>query len=152
MRLQKQQFRHEPEKGIYGDCLRTALACLLGFTAIEVPHFNDRSDGRNDDDVTRMYNDWLRNRELACISTYYSGSESIESVLDSANMHSFGLPYLLSGTSRTGVDHVVICQKDQIIWDPSITDAGIIGPLKNGLWLVEFIVKPLESYKYVSAT
>lgn len=146
LKLQKQLFLHDPENGIYGDCMRTAVACLLGIPADYIPHFNDRSDGRDDDTVTRMYNNWMRSRGLACITTYYQGTEDLETVQINANMHSFGLPYMLSGTSRTGVDHVVICHKGKIIWDPSKTDAGIVGPLKSGLWLIEYLVKPLETY------
>lgn len=29
MKYNKQLFRHHPEQGIFGDCHRTAIACML---------------------------------------------------------------------------------------------------------------------------
>jgi hypothetical protein len=34
----KQRFRHDPANGIYGDCWRTAIACLLDIQPEEIPH------------------------------------------------------------------------------------------------------------------
>ena len=35
----RQLFRHEPHNVIYGDCHRTAIACLLDMEPWQVPHF-----------------------------------------------------------------------------------------------------------------
>jgi hypothetical protein len=144
MKLTKQLNLHKPEEGVWGDCFRTALACLLNLDPEEVPHFNDRSDGRNDEDVSREVNKWIRKQGLALISVFFTGETPIEAVLATADYGSFGLPFLLSGTSRTGVDHVVICHRGEIVWDPSQVDSGIIGPMANGQWLVEWLVRPAE--------
>lgn len=30
IKKQKQAFKHDPANGIYGDCYRTGIACILG--------------------------------------------------------------------------------------------------------------------------
>jgi hypothetical protein len=106
VRFTKQLFRHKPDEGVFGDCFRTAIACILELDAIPT------------EDVAHA---------LFCAKTF-----------------SDGLPYIFSGTSRTGVNHAVIGQGDQIIHDPSLTDAGIIGPCDDGMFCIEWIVISAE--------
>lgn len=143
MKLQKQLNMHDPDNGIYGDCLRTVFACLLDLDPQDVPHFNDRTDGRDAQEVGRLLNEWLRERGYALITTQYDGSSRLKDVLNAAAWGSFGMPFLLSGRSSLGSDHVVICHDGKIIWDPSRIDSGIVGPLSNGMWMVEWLVRPL---------
>lgn len=42
----KQLLKHDPANGVYGDCFRTCIACLLERPVTEVPHF---CDGGKDD-------------------------------------------------------------------------------------------------------
>ena len=51
-----------------------------------------------------------------------------------------GVYYMLSGESRTGCNHVVIALDDEIVWDPSLDDSGIIGRCDDGFTWVEFLV------------
>ena len=39
----KQLNRHRPEEGVFGDCYRTAIACLLDLRPQDVPHVADTS-------------------------------------------------------------------------------------------------------------
>lgn len=39
MTPQEQEFPHDPENGIFGDCFRASLASLLDLPIIGVPHF-----------------------------------------------------------------------------------------------------------------
>ena len=56
-----------------------------------------------------------------------------------------GLYYLLSGTSRTGCNHTVVALDDQIVWDPSLSDSGIIGPCDDGYyWIKLYIPRSLS--------
>jgi hypothetical protein len=140
----KQLFPHKPDEGIWGDCLRTALACLLDVEPDAVPHFNERADGRDDQDVARLVNEWVGSKGLALISVFFNGETPLDDVLAAAAYGSFGMPFLLSGTSRSGCDHVVICKGSEIVWDPSQVDSGIIGPLKDGRWMIEWLVMPAK--------
>ena len=41
MTPQTQLNKHDPANGVYGDCGRTVIACLLDLHPSEVPHFWD---------------------------------------------------------------------------------------------------------------
>lgn len=45
----KQLYGHNPDQGIFGDCFRTALGCLLNLPPEKVPHFYDGC-GPDDDE------------------------------------------------------------------------------------------------------
>lgn len=141
MKFQKQRFMHKPEEGIYGDCFRTCLAILLSVDAEAVPHFM----GKGEFDAL-AYDNWLEEHNLHLIRIVFPGTESIESVMMSANIFGIGLPYILSGWSRTPSNHCVVCQGIEIVCDPSLTDAGIVGPMQNDgkeEWWIEWLVRPL---------
>lgn len=131
---------HDPENGIYGDCWRTTVACLLRLPIEEVPHV---CDGPDDGKAGERMRAFLESRNCALIQIPYSGDLSLEQLLDyvGAISVSGGLHWCLMGTSRTGCNHVVICKGDQIVHDPSITQSGIVGPSSDGLWWAEWIVE-----------
>jgi len=57
---QDQEFLHDSEKGIQGDCARAVIASLLELPIAEVPHFMQLAD-----EVHGFWNrlyDWLENR------------------------------------------------------------------------------------------
>ena len=139
MKLQKQLYRHQPDQGIYGDCGRTVIACLLDLDPKDVPHeHREMSSGEQE----LLHNSFLEERGFIRISIPI-GCETVDEALFAGNHYSCGMPYILLGTSRNGVCHVVICQRDQVIWDPSLDDSGIVGPTNGYFWL-EWIVKPLQ--------
>lgn len=65
----------------------------------------------------------------------------MKEVLDHIAHFHKGIHHLFSGTSKTNADHVVIARDGEIVHDPSLTDAGIVGPCGDGLWWVNFIGK-----------
>lgn len=142
MKFQKQRFMHRPDEGVYGDCLRTCFAILLGVEAEEVPHF--MSSGEFD---ALQYDDWLEAAGLHLIRVQIPGDTAIESVMFTANAMGMGLPYILSGWSRTPSNHCVIAHGTEIVCDPSLTDSGIVGPMHNEdgtfTWWIEWLVRPL---------
>lgn len=85
----KQLFRHKPAEGMWGDCARTVIACMLDLEPEAVPHQQyEVADGEQD----RFLNEWLATRGLRLVQ----------------------VPY------------------DAIIWDPSLTNAGIVGRSDDG--------------------
>ena len=59
-----------------------------------------------------------------------------------------GIVYLLSGYSRTGCAHAVVCRDDKIVHDPSLTDAGIVGPHPDtGFFWISFVVPALAAVR-----
>jgi len=140
VKFQKQKFHHKPDEGVFGDCFRTCLAVLLGVDADEVPHF--LRSGTFDD---AEYEQWLKSNELHLIRVTFPGETPQENVMFTADQMGGGLPYLLSGYSRTPSNHVVVAKGNEIICDPSLTESGIVGPMRhdNGSqdWWIEWLVR-----------
>ena len=153
MRQQKQAFRHNPSEGVYGDCFRTAVACVLELPRDEVPHvFHDGIDGPAAD---KRMQEWLRRRGLTQFTVCWDGKLSLTEVLHSVNNCNFGyrVEYILTGTSKNGTNHCVVCKGDAIIWDPALDDSGIVGPCDDGNWWVTALAvcRPGNAEKAVAA-
>jgi hypothetical protein len=140
----KQLLRHRPEEGVYGDCHRTALACLLDLDPLEVPHFLHDNCGATE--FNRRVDEWLASRGFCQANVAYQGTLSVEQVLQIAELASPGVYCLLGGESRTGCNHTVIACDGKIAWDPSFLDSGIVGPCSDGLYWITFLL-PLSMRK-----
>ena len=57
MLLQNQTVKHDPENGLYGDCYRACVACLLNLEVDQVPHFYH--DGCNSEIGDKRCREWL---------------------------------------------------------------------------------------------
>jgi len=138
----KQLFRHKPAEGQIGDCHRTAIACLFDMDPKNVPHFG-LTDFGTEGGITKHTQadeteEWLRERGFAQVHIAY-GSE-LDDVLASVGALNPRTFYLLGGMSRTGVNHTVIGCGNRIAWDPSLDDAGIVGPCDDGCFWITFFV------------
>ena len=137
---QKQLNKHDPANGVYGDCGRTVIACLLDLYPSEVPHFWDGEEADNltaDADCRK----WLAERGLRTITWAIDGR--LMEVLTFMKRHNPGTYYVLLGTSPRQVNHVVICYNDEIVCDPSLEGGDLIGPSDDGHWWVEVLVRDL---------
>lgn len=142
MTPRKQTLRHRPEEGIWGDCHRTAIACLLDLDPREVPHFGD--GGPSGKEFNRRIDEFLATRGLCQANVPYQGT--LEDVLLGLKNCAPRLHVLFGGESRTGCGHTVIACDGEIVWDPSLTDSGITGPMDDGFFWVTFLV-PLSLRK-----
>lgn len=133
-----QEFKHDPDNGVYGDCWRTVVACLLELPRDAVPHV---CNGPDDGKATERMRAFLAERGYAMIQIPIAGDVPLADALALGERCAGGLPYALTGTSRTGVNHVVICEGADIVHDTSITQSGIIGPTSDGLWWLEWYVR-----------
>lgn len=140
MILQKQLFRHKPDEGQIGDCYRTVLACLLDLHPTQVPHFAEMTWGNQGiDEFNRQVEAWLNDCGYTKIRLVFAEHATLDDVLKYHAWANPGRFYLLSGFSRTGCNHVVIGLNDQIHWDPSQDDSGIVGPMDHGHYEVEYL-------------
>ena len=140
MTPQKQLYRHQPELGTIGDCERTCLACLLDLTPDQVPHFGEK----NWEDSTafnKQEDEWLQSAGYRRIQLAYD--ISLESLLKSQKNLAPHVYYILSGQSKTGCNHSVIGLNDQIVWDPSINDSGIVGPCDDGYYWITYLISEI---------
>ena len=150
---QKQLYRHKPAEGMIGDCWRTCLACLLDLTPASVPHFVALAGVENSEGSRKLSLEWLATKGLTMVEVPYNAAlEDIQRMQGGLNP---GVHYLLSGNSRTGVGHSVIGCGDSIAWDPSLDDAGIVGPMDDGhywiTWLVPLQLQAIEQRPPVPA-
>lgn len=137
MKPSKQLFRHNPAEGTWGDCYRTAVACLLDLATADVPHVYDQ--GVDGETGTAAMNAFLAGRGLVPVTVIYDGDADLQQVLTAREHYTPGIPYMLIGQSGNNVDHVVIACDGRIIWDPSLDDSGIIGPSSDGHWWIEYL-------------
>lgn len=143
MKPQKQRFKHDPENGVYGDCHRTAIATVLGIDRDDVPHFGDGDPPA--EEFFRREAEFLKRFNLRTVVVPFG--DKLQNVLDFAQHANGDTPYLLGGTSKTGVHHTVVGRGNAIAHDPSTTDAGIVAPCKDGYyWLSFFVVDDLAAH------
>lgn len=138
----RQLFRHKPESRIYGDCHRTAIACLLDIQPEDVPHFyllkvEAQERGESYDwraEVERFLNTHgITQADVAFGSTLYE----LFKYMDAVNPQTL---YLLGGESPRGVNHTVICRGGSFEWDPHPDDSFVVGPLDSGYYEVTFLL------------
>ena len=104
----------------------------------DVPHFV--LDAKGSGVIAReKVRGWLRARGLTLLTTAYLGNEVLEDVLGAVGMNNPGIYYILGGASSLGTGHSVVCLGDRIVHDPSLDDTGIVGPMEDDLYYVEFI-------------
>lgn len=134
---QKQANLHKPEEGIYGDCYRTAIACLLDLDRDDVPNWAEES--KMDKDIFwALQNKWLAEQRLAMFSVGFN-FESLKAFQEYMQEYYPTLYYILDGTSKNGTNHSVIGLGGSIHWDPAIDNSGIIGPMDDGNFWVSVL-------------
>lgn len=134
----KQLLRHDPENGVWGDCGRTALACILDLPPASVPHFWDGGACGHELDVKE--NEFLSHHGMYKITFAVTGT--LEEVLDYFGDITCGSHYVLVGKSRLGCNHAVVCRGSAIVHDPSQDDTGIVGPCdENGKYAADVFCK-----------
>lgn len=137
MKLQKQLHRHDPDNGIYGDCLRAVVASMLGLDVEDVPHEHRQMTM---DESCQLLDKWLLKQGVHRIGVGLVAS-SVEDALTMGSAWSNGVPYMFTGSSKNGTNHVVIAQGDKIIHDPALDDSGIVGPNDVGQYIVEWLIR-----------
>lgn len=141
MKYHTQRFKHDPDNGIFGDCQRTALACLLDLELDEVPHF-----GEGFPDSIEFHNrvrDFLKTRGLTTFSVPFNAT--LDDVLIQMGNLNPNVDYLLSGMSKRGFNHVVLARGGSIIHDPHEDRSNLIGPCDDGYYWVE-VLTPNPKY------
>lgn len=135
----KQLVKHDPPNS-YGDCLRTAVACILNIEPLtEVPHFNH--DGASEDVTYKRLVAWCETRNLAPFYSFYDGANPLETVLDFMKRTNPNIDYLLLGMSQSG-PHVVVCRDDKIVHNTAWVEQlrPIVGPIGDLWTILTFVV------------
>jgi hypothetical protein len=141
----KQLFKHDPENGTFGDCHRTAIACLLNMEPEQVPHFGEHFlDAKKFNEAERAF---LASRGMAKVNVAFDCPlEALLTVQKTMNPNAY---YLLGCQSVRGIDHTVVCCGGEVICDPSTGESGadlINGPVSDGYYWVTFLT-PLSLHR-----
>ena len=141
MKFYKQLFRHDPQNGIFGDCYRTIIGCFLDIEPKDVPHFFDWHgvDAEKAKATRLMIEKFLMQHKLQIFQIPYA-IDDLDVLLKQQRMLNPNIFYMLSGTSKSGCDHVVIAHNDHIVHDPSLNNSGIIGPCTDDLFWIELLI------------
>lgn len=142
MQFHKQLYKHRPQEGLYGDCMRTCLANLLGYdNPAAVPHFMDGCDDEEQQaEAWTAMREWLAEHHHMTIVSIPWDADSLDTMLHTVAKHFHDVPLMLIGRSKIHVNHVVIVQGDRIIHDPSQEDSGIVGPADDGFYWTDLLV------------
>ena len=135
-----QKIMHSPDEDRYGDCARTAIACLLDLDPEQVPHWFD-----GEDEVERRAKerrDWLKDRGYGLLIINYFPEETQQEVMDYTANISEDILYLLVGRSSRGeCNHTVVCKGSKVIHDPmGFKSNHLSGPAESdhgNYWFVE---------------
>lgn len=130
----KQLLRHDPANGVYGDCHRTAIACLLDIYPASIPHFLDKDNPNWEIDEKA----WLKKLGFYSVSVPFAAE--LKAVLETLEAINPGVYAILGGTSKNGCGHSVVICGGNIIWDPSLDSSGIIGPMSDGFYWITYII------------
>lgn len=140
----KQLFRHRPDQDEIGDCWRTCIACLLDRRPETVPHFVKLGGWDNVASSNLLTRAWLQTeKKLDFIELPITGGTGLGGVLSMLGRFNPGIHYLLGGNSKNGCGHSVVCLDDQIVWDPSLDDSGIVGPMDDNFYWATWLVPSL---------
>lgn len=139
MLFQKQKYLHRPSEGTIGDCHRTAIACFLDMPRDRVPHYGliSMEDGQL---LHRLFDEWLSHRGWV-MAWLNLQADSVENALRFMAITNPNVYYLFGGISRNGSAHTVIARGGEIVWDPSLDDAGIVSSLEGDIFQVQFLTK-----------
>ena len=141
MKKQKQLYRHQPESGIYGDCMRATIACLLELPIESVPHFLQESVDKfgREEKAFALQSEWLGAVGYKYVEFPIS-SPSVREALDWSYVYARGVYLLFTGMSKNLVDHVVIILNGDIVWDTAIDDSGVQGPGTDGYYRIGMLI------------
>lgn len=133
----KQLYKHNPPES-YGDCSRTVIACILNLSPSEVPNFSEGLGPNTGEQQHERTLEWLRTQGYAMYETVFDCD--LQTVLNYHRQLNPDIYYMLTGKSKNGTGHVVVCKNDEIVWDPAIDDSGIVGPADDGLYWVSVLI------------
>ena len=125
MKRYQQLIRHDPDNGQWGDCWRTAIACILEIPPENVPHFSDKDN--NFVQAMTHTQQWLKESGLGMIMFYIDiNSDEPDPVRRLFEIYQNGCTigmqdgpaFVVWGISERGIGHVVVADRNGFRHDP----------------------------------
>jgi hypothetical protein len=112
-----QEFIHDPENGVIGDCMRACIASVFELNREDVPHFGAMPDETWLKDYVR----WLHKHGWA-IFTRHAVTDTHPEIQEDENPYYFAI----GRTPRDPeVTHMVVCRDGKVVHDPHPSRAGL---------------------------
>ena len=124
------QFRHDPSKGVYGDCHRACVASILELPLESVPHFMEGGDTMEEFEFERRVRDWAHSIDVPYFNFAFTDI-LLDDVLEYMRKANPGVYYILGGNSPSGVGHSVVALDNKIVHCPSGYTNPIVGPMES---------------------
>ena len=115
-----QEFTHDPENGVMGDCMRACIASVFEMRRKDVPHFGAMSD----DTWLKNYVRWLSKQGWAIYTKPAQGDKDLHpEIQEDENPYYFAI-----GPSPRDpkITHMVVCRDGKVVHDPSHSRAGLV--------------------------
>lgn len=139
MKPQTQEFpNHDPQNGVFGDCLRAALASLFGLSLRQVPHFVKVHWG-DEQGCDQAVNQFLEKRGLMMLQFPYEQMCKLlqrQVQITGADCH-----HLMFGIDHDGNEHACVGLNGQMVHDPHPLRRGFSNPPSE--WRIGLIVSRL---------
>ena len=143
MEFHKQLFRHDPDNGVYGDCHRTAIACLLNLAPEEVPHWGQLQQeckgGPDAYDWRAECETWLNSKGYTQMD-YCFFPDNLDNFFLMMEDRQPQIVYLMGGKSPRGTNHTVVCKGGGFEWDPHPDGGFLVGPMSNKVYEATFLL------------
>lgn len=137
MKYHKQLIKHDPENGRWGDCARTAIACILDLEPAEVPHFFD--GGVEAEEGLVQLQSWLRKLGLCLVMLPFLAENVAEALR--IGRYIKHTEHMLVGKSPRGSNHVIVCRGEEMVHDPAPQNDGLAGPTADGHYWLSFLAR-----------
>lgn len=130
------RVRHQPEAGLYGDCMRACVASIMDIANPEdVPHF--AHDGCDGETAHARMQEYVSSLGFACFSIG-TGLDREALMAEMALQPDFH--YMLFGATHAG-NHVVVCRGGEVVHDPAWSRSPMVGPGSSGVWSIVVFVR-----------
>lgn len=131
----QQLLGRDLDDDLWASSFRAAVASILGLDVADVPDFY--GDDIDDNGVMTQLDAFLAPRGLCAIEMpLVPGESSLDEVLGLLATINGAFTYLLAGASRSGAEHVVVCEGAHIVHDPAPEMSGLVAPCANGVYVV----------------
>lgn len=122
-----QEFLHDKEAGVEGDCFRAVVASILERPIAEVPHFADLTKGQGAREFWGAVYEWLEGQGYEYVPTKVAPAGALA-------YHSITGP----SPRGNGTYHAVVGLNNEVVHDPHPSRSGITG-CANG-WDFGYII------------
>ena len=137
-----QTVPHDPPHS-YGDCHRTAIACILDISPHTIPNMAGKLPAKK---WYAAMNEHLATLGYQVATISYTSRFSREQLMSYMNVLNPTVHYILVGLTDKNVPHVVVCKGAKVVHDTNAGKPGVVKPMYDKdcddyFWCINLLVK-----------